>query len=520
MPSTSLPSSEIKILLLENIHAVAAEQLRAEGFVVETAKSALSEAELVQRIAEFDVLGIRSKTRITPRVLEAAPRLLTVGAFCIGTNQIALAEANRRGVPAFNAPFSNTRSVAELIIAEVVMLSRHLGDRSREVHAGQWRKVSAGSHEVRGRTLGIVGYGHIGSQVGVLAEGFGMRVVYHDIATKLTMGNNRALPTLGALLEQADFVTLHVPATPQTHEMMGAAEIAKKKGEAQRAPALLVVRSQLFSLALFPLLVLLLRGEARAPSRRIWLLVPLVALWSNLHGGVLLAPADRHGGLVAQGDVLAVAPVHLARVGRHVDDEQHQHRPDRGLHPVARRGEADAPGQHRHDQDREAGEQVEGGDVERARGDPGHQEAKQRAIGDAEGGGDHDGAGGPRQSVREEGEPERANPRARGDAGVVAGVGGGEIGHESPRTVRAGGRSPRIEATISSTRRVGPTSCTRNIRAPSAAASAVAASVPSRRSVSSTPKVSPTKSLLLSAIRTGHPVLTRSFTWRNKVRPW
>ena len=229
MPSTSLPSSEIKILLLENIHAVAAEQLRAEGFVVETAKSALSEAELVQRIAEFDVLGIRSKTRITPRVLEAAPRLLTVGAFCIGTNQIALAEANRRGVPAFNAPFSNTRSVAELIIAEVVMLSRHLGDRSREVHAGQWRKVSAGSHEVRGRTLGIVGYGHIGSQVGVLAEGFGMRVVYHDIATKLTMGNNRALAKLDDVLAASDFVTLHVPETPQTKNLIGAAELARMR---------------------------------------------------------------------------------------------------------------------------------------------------------------------------------------------------------------------------------------------------------------------------------------------------
>src|SRR5215475_15430807 len=130
--------------------------------------------------------------------------MLAIGAFCIGTNQIALGQANRRGIPAFNAPFSNTRSVAELILAEIVMLSRHVGDRSREVHDGRWRKVAVGSHEVRGRTIGIVGYGHIGSQVGVLAEAFGMRVVFFDIAARLPMGNNRALPRLEDLLEQSD----------------------------------------------------------------------------------------------------------------------------------------------------------------------------------------------------------------------------------------------------------------------------------------------------------------------------
>src|SRR5690606_9058160 len=133
------------------------------------------------------------------------------------------AHANRRGVPVFNAPFSNTRSVAELILAEIVMLSRHLGDRSREVHEGRWRKLATGSHEVRGRTLGIVGYGHIGSQVGVLAEAFGMRVVFHDVVAKLPMGNNRAMPRLDDVLEVADFVTLHVPETPQTRGMIGAA---------------------------------------------------------------------------------------------------------------------------------------------------------------------------------------------------------------------------------------------------------------------------------------------------------
>ena len=227
--ATSFPKSEIKILLLENIHPVATEAFAKEGFHVENVKGALSEAELVARIKDVHILGIRSKTRVTPPVLDAANRLLAVGAFCIGTNQISLAHANKSGVPAFNAPFSNTRSVAELILAEIVVLSRHLGDRSREVHEGQWRKVAVGSHEVRGHTIGIVGYGHIGSQIGVLAEAFGMRVVFYDIAAKLPMGNNRAMETLDELLAISDFVTLHVPETPQTRNMIGAAEIARMK---------------------------------------------------------------------------------------------------------------------------------------------------------------------------------------------------------------------------------------------------------------------------------------------------
>ncbi len=226
---TSFPKADIKILLLENVHPVAAEAFHEEGFQVETVKTAISEAELVERVRDVHVLGIRSKTQVTPLVLDEARRMLAVGAFCIGTNQIALGHANRRGVPAFNAPFSNTRSVAELILAEVVMLSRHLGDRSREVHDGRWRKVAVGSHEVRGRTLGIVGYGHIGRQIGVLAEGFGMRVVFFDIAARLPMGNNRAMPTLAEVLEAADFVTLHVPETTQTRNMIGPDELARMK---------------------------------------------------------------------------------------------------------------------------------------------------------------------------------------------------------------------------------------------------------------------------------------------------
>jgi D-3-phosphoglycerate dehydrogenase len=222
---TSFPKERIKVLLLENIHPVAREAFTSDGFHVETVKGALSEQELIDRIPDIHVLGIRSKTQVTPKVIEKARRLLTLGCFCIGTNQVDLDAANRRGVAVFNAPFSNTRSVAELIIAEVVALARQLGDRSREVHEGKWNKVASHCFEVRGKTLGIVGYGHIGSQVGVLAEAMGMRVLYYDHMTKLPMGNNRSVPTLVQLLGQSDFVTMHVPATPQTKEMIGPDEL-------------------------------------------------------------------------------------------------------------------------------------------------------------------------------------------------------------------------------------------------------------------------------------------------------
>ena len=229
MTVTSFPKSEIKILLLENVHPVATEAFAAEGFQVETVKGALPEAELAAKVRDAHILGIRSKTQVTPKVLDEGRRLLSVGAFCIGTNQIATTHANHRGVPVFNAPFSNTRSVAELILAEVVMLSRHLGDRTREVHDGVWKKLAVGSHEIRGRTLGIVGYGHIGTQIGVLAEAFGMRVVFFDIVAKLPMGNNRSMSKLDDVLAVSDFVTLHVPETPQTRNMIGPAQIAQMK---------------------------------------------------------------------------------------------------------------------------------------------------------------------------------------------------------------------------------------------------------------------------------------------------
>jgi D-3-phosphoglycerate dehydrogenase len=225
-PPTSFPKGQIKILLVENIHPSAHELFRAEGFQLEVLKGALSEDELTRRIEDIHVLGIRSKTRVTERALSASRRLLSLGCFCIGTNQVDLAAARRRGLPVFNAPFSNTRSVAEMIMAEVVMLSRRLGDRVREMHGGQWNKVASDSYEVRGKTIGIVGYGHIGRQVGVIAEALGMRVLFYDIVAKLPMGNNRATKTLDELLAQSDFVTVHVPETPQTKNMMGSREMA------------------------------------------------------------------------------------------------------------------------------------------------------------------------------------------------------------------------------------------------------------------------------------------------------
>ncbi|HEX6241093.1 MAG TPA: phosphoglycerate dehydrogenase [Polyangiales bacterium] len=227
--TTSFPKEKIKVLLLENIHESANELFSSEGFQVERVSGSLPDAELKRRVADVHVLGIRSKTQVTAAVLAEARRLLTLGCFCIGTNQVDLGAANVRGVPVFNAPFSNTRSVAEMTIAEIVMLARQLGDRSNEVHLGKWRKIATGSFEVRGKTVGIVGYGHIGRQVGVLAEAMGMKVIFYDRMTKLPMGNNRSCTSLGELLAEADFVTLHVPATRETHEMIGPTELAQMK---------------------------------------------------------------------------------------------------------------------------------------------------------------------------------------------------------------------------------------------------------------------------------------------------
>lgn len=224
--TTSFPKNQIKVLLLESIHSSATELFRGDEFDVKTVSASLSESDLIEQIADVHVVGLRSKTQITAKVLESANRLLCVGCFCIGTNQVDLLAANRLAIPVFNAPFSNTRSVAELIVAEVVMLARRLSDCVRELHERQWNKSAKGCHEVRGKTLGVIGYGHIGSQVGVLAESFGMRVLFYDIAKKLPMGNNRSVSSMEELLGASDFVTLHVPATPETHNMFQAQHIA------------------------------------------------------------------------------------------------------------------------------------------------------------------------------------------------------------------------------------------------------------------------------------------------------
>ena len=226
---TSFPKSRIRVLLMENVHESAHEVFRHEGFQVETHAGALDEDALLAKLRDVHVLGIRSRTQVTDRALSEARRLLTLGAFCIGTNQIDLEAASQRGVPVFNAPFSNTRSVAELVMAEIIALARRLVDRSREMHEGRWRKGASSSYEVRGKTLGIVGYGHIGTQVGVLAEAVGMQVLFHDIAPKLPMGNNRQAVSLEAVLGQADFVTLHVPETPLTRNLIGERELARMK---------------------------------------------------------------------------------------------------------------------------------------------------------------------------------------------------------------------------------------------------------------------------------------------------
>ena len=230
MSKTSLDKSKIKILLLEGVHASAVEAFQADGYsTIEVHSKALPESQLLESIGDAYLVGIRSATQLSARVFEHAPRLIGVGCFCIGTNQVDLDAAQERGIPVFNAPFSNTRSVAELVLAEIVLLMRGIPQRNAAVHRGGWIKTATGSHEVRGKCLGIVGYGHIGTQVGLLAEALGMRVVFYDIETKLALGNVQALPSLNALLELADVVTLHVPETPGTFRMIGAEQLARMK---------------------------------------------------------------------------------------------------------------------------------------------------------------------------------------------------------------------------------------------------------------------------------------------------
>ena len=226
----SRPNRELKVVLTESIHENATRVLEDAGFGdIETHATALGEDELIDRVRDAHYLGIRSRTRVSARVLEAAPELRSIGCFCIGTNQVDTDAARSRGIPVFNAPFSNTRSVAELVLAEAVLLLRDIPRKNANAHLGRWLKSAAGSYEVRGKHLGIVGYGHIGSQVGLLAEALGMRVFFHDVVSKLALGNATPVRSLNGLLEIADVVTLHVPEAPETVNMIGASELAKMR---------------------------------------------------------------------------------------------------------------------------------------------------------------------------------------------------------------------------------------------------------------------------------------------------
>ena len=225
----SYPKSRIKVLLLENIHPEAERILREEGYPVETASGAMDEDELCERIKDVHILGIRSKTQVTARVLESANRLIAIGAFCIGTNQIDLETCQSRGIAVFNAPYSNTRSVVELALAEMIMLMRNLPDKTAQMHAGIWNKSASNSFEVRGKKLGIIGYGNIGKQLSVLAESVGLDVYYYDLEEKLALGNATKCQSLEELLGLADIVTLHIDGRPENDHLIGASEFSLMK---------------------------------------------------------------------------------------------------------------------------------------------------------------------------------------------------------------------------------------------------------------------------------------------------
>jgi D-3-phosphoglycerate dehydrogenase / 2-oxoglutarate reductase len=219
----------LRVLLLENIHPDASALLSAAGYKVETYDGALGEDELASRIEGVHLLGIRSTTYVTPKVLDQADSLLAIGAFCIGVNQIDLAACTERGIAAFNAPFSNTRSVVELVIAEIISMARRLTVKNQAMHEGVWDKSAKGSHEIRGRKIGIVGYGNIGSQLSVIAEALGLSVYFYDVADKLALGNARRCATLDELLETVDVVTLHVDGRSENRGYFGEQEFARMK---------------------------------------------------------------------------------------------------------------------------------------------------------------------------------------------------------------------------------------------------------------------------------------------------
>ena len=227
----SYPKNRINVLLLENVHPVALSLLKAEGFNVETYHAAMTEDELIDKIKNVSVLGIRSKTQVTAKVLANANRLMVIGAFCIGTNQIDLNEATRKGIAVFNAPFSNTRSVVELAVAQMIMLIRNIVDKSAKMHRGEWDKSAKGSFEVRGKKLGLIGYGNIGTQLSVIAESLGMKVLYYDTEERLSLGNAVKCRSMKEVLEQADVISLHVDGRASNTNLIGPKEFSlMKKG--------------------------------------------------------------------------------------------------------------------------------------------------------------------------------------------------------------------------------------------------------------------------------------------------
>jgi len=228
MARQSLPKDKIKFLLLEGVHSSAVETLARDGYTnIEQHGRALPPEELQAAIAGAHFVGIRSRTQLSEAVFDAAKKLIAVGCFCIGTNQVDLRAATQRGIAVFNAPFSNTRSVAELVIAEAILLLRGIAEKNLAAHRGEWRKSAANAFEIRGKKLGIIGYGNIGMQLGVIAEGLGMQVQFYDVINKLPLGNARQVPSLNQLLGSSDVVSLHVPETDATRTMIGAGELAQ-----------------------------------------------------------------------------------------------------------------------------------------------------------------------------------------------------------------------------------------------------------------------------------------------------
>jgi D-3-phosphoglycerate dehydrogenase len=230
MSKVSLAKDKIKILLLEGVHQSAVETLKRNGYSnIDYVKTSLPEDELKERIKDVHFVGLRSRTHINQAVLDSAEKLVAIGCFCIGTNQVDLNSARERGIAVFNAPFSNTRSVAELVLGEILLLLRGIPERNAAAHSGGWLKTATGSFEARGKTLGIIGYGHIGTQLGIMAENIGMNVEYYDIEDKLSLGNATQIHNLTQLLQRADIISLHVPETPQTKNLIGTAELAVMK---------------------------------------------------------------------------------------------------------------------------------------------------------------------------------------------------------------------------------------------------------------------------------------------------